>query len=127
MEFASKRPKYLALGTWGAPGANLTVQPDSVSIDLPCANANFIGRPKLNSKGEFDAKGRYNQEGPGAVAIEPPSPKPLPGNDSIHNARFHGKVTGKKLEFTITLTESGEKLGPYSLVQGKSGRVFKCM
>lgn len=128
MENTPEAPKYLALGTWGATGIVLTVHETSVSIDLPCANANFTGRPKLNKKGEFDAAGRYNPEGPGALAIEPGKPEPSPRKDAraSQNARFHGKVTGKKLELIITLEESNEKL-VFSLEHGKAGRIFKCM
>ncbi len=128
MENTPEAPKYLALGIWGATGIVLTVHESSVSIDLPCANANFTGRPKLNKKGEFDAAGRYNPEGPGALAIEPGKPEPSPRKDAraSQNARFHGKVTGKKLELTITLVESNEKL-VFSLEHGRAGRIFKCM
>lgn len=127
MEAVRDRPRYLAIGIWGVMGANLTVHTDSVSIDLSGANANFSPRPKLNARGEFNATGRYNQEGPGALPIDrdvsPTRPKVVDGP----NARFHGKVNGKKLELTITLVDSGQKLGPYSLEYGKTGRVIKIM
>lgn len=128
MDTTTEAAKYLELGIWGANGIVVTVQETSVSIDLPCANANFTLRPKLNKKGEFDAVGRYNQEGPGALAIDPGKPEPSPRKDTgaTHNARFHGKVTGKKLELMITLIESNEKL-KYSLEHGRSVRIFKCM
>ena len=120
--------KRLALGKWGATGIVVTVLDGSVSIDLPCANASIAVRPKLNAKGEFDAVGRYNQEGPGAIAIVPGQPEqPVENGRTSQNARFHGKVTGKQLRLTITMSKTGEVIGTYNIESGKTGRMFKCL
>jgi hypothetical protein len=44
----------------------------------------------------------------------------------VHPALYTGTVTGKTMTFTVTLTDTGEKLGPFVLTFGVASRLFKC-
>lgn len=121
MENTPGTSKYLPLGTWGSKEMAVTVEEGGVSVEMPGANANFTGRPKLSRRGEFDAEGQYNPIGPGAGVIEPGKPEQSPERDPVGpNARFRGKLSGGKLTLTITLLGSNKKIGPYTLEPGKA-------
>ena len=130
IENMTKQQKYLAIGQWGAMGISFDVSANSVGIEFNNAHANIGRRPKLNKKGEFDVIGLYNSEGPPAIYIQPVRPdQPLVNSDNKpgQEARFRGKVSGKKMSLTISVAKTGETLGTYTLEFGKSGTILKPM
>ena len=44
-----------------------------------------------------------------------------------HPARYDGRTDGKTMTLEVTLTDSGEKLGTFTLQRGGSPGVFKCL
>ena len=42
-------------------------------------------------------------------------------------ARYVGRVDGRRMTLTVTVTDSGEILGTFALTYGVRGRLMKCL
>lgn len=110
----------LATGVWGGPHIRLDVAEDgTAAVELDCAHGSTKEPIALDRQGAFQTAGTYVQERPGPVREGQ--------EDAGRPAVFAGKAEGGKLTLTITLTGSGEELGPFELTHGKTPRLTKCM
>lgn len=110
----------LASGVWGGPHIRLDVAEDGTSVvELDCAHGTVTEPVVLDRGGAFRAAGTYERERPGPVREGQ--------EDAGRPAVYAGKAEGGKMTLTITLTGSGEELGPFELTHGKTPRLTKCM
>lgn len=114
----------LAAGTWGGPHIRLDVldgadASTAAAVEFDCAHGSITEPIVPDGSGVFKVAGRYVRERPGPVREGQ--------EDGGVPAVYAGKVQGKSLTLTITLTGSGEELGPFELIQGKTPRLTKCM
>lgn len=107
----------LATGVWGGDHIRLETTDSGASIEYDCAHSTIDQPIVLNRAGEFDVKGRYSREHSGPVRREEP-------NSST--ARYVGVVQGKTLTLTVTLTDSGESIGTFTLTHGRDVILRKC-
>jgi hypothetical protein len=42
-------------------------------------------------------------------------------------ARYAGRVDGNRMALTVTLSDTGETLGAFTLTRGSAGRLLKCL
>ena len=73
----------------------------------------------LDAKGRFSCKGLYEKEHSGADRREQ-------GRDS-HPAHFSGWSDGRKMMLLITLTDTGQTIGEFSLSLGQEPQLTKCL
>ncbi|HKF44928.1 MAG TPA: hypothetical protein VKG01_17665 [Thermoanaerobaculia bacterium] len=106
------------IGTWGGNSTNLTIGVKSAVIEFDCAHGTIDQPFVSDSFGRFDLAGTFEPEGPGPVRLDPPPARP---------ARYSGSTNGATMILTVTLTDTGETLGPYVLTFGAAGRLFKCL
>lgn len=97
----------------------LTVTATGAEADFDCAHGAIAGAISLDRSGRFDAAGTYTPERPGPQR-EGDVAQPQP-------ARYAGRVQGSTMTVTITITGSRDVLGPFTLVQGQSPRITKCL
>lgn len=117
---AAAERSRLAAGVWGGPHIRLDVAEDATAaVEFDCAHGTLAEPITPGGDGAFRVAGRYVQERPGPVR-EGQEGEGVP-------AVYAGKVQGRSLTLTITLTGSGEELGPFELTQGKSPRLTRCM
>lgn len=113
----------LAAGVWGGPHIRLDVldgaEAVAATLEFDCAHGSITEPIVPDGSGVFKVAGRFVRERPGPVRKEDTG-EGVP-------AVYAGKVDGKSLTLTITLTGSGEELGPFELIQGKTPRLTKCM
>jgi hypothetical protein len=110
----------LAAGTWGGPHIRLDVADDATAaVEFDCAHGTITEPIVPDGTGAFQAAGRYVRERPGPVRKEDTG-EGVP-------AVYAGKVDGKSLTLTITLTGFDQELGPFELIQGKTTRLTKCL
>jgi hypothetical protein len=108
----------VTLGSWGGEHAVLTVEAGSASIEFDCAHGT-LPAPIPLMHGSFDVGGDYVQEHGGPIRE---------GEQVVHRpARYQGAVEGMKMALTVTLSDTGDRIGTYTLMRGVSGRVFKCL
>jgi len=108
----------VAPGNWGGIGIGLNVEPTAVTIEFDCATAEITRNLMIDKAGNFSTDGVYIRRTPGALRIKFP-PKRTP-------ARFEGKIAGKTMTLKITLTETGEKIGDFTLQRGKAPTIRRC-
>jgi len=106
-------------GHWGGDRIGLEVTDKGLRADLDCAHGAVDEPLKLDSDGRFDAKGSYIQESPG--------PEREGQLLSSKPARYVGRVQGSTMTLTITLTETGQTIGPFSLTKDRAPRIVKCL
>lgn len=108
----------VAPGKWGGTGIGLNVEETVVTLEFDCATAEIPSNLMIDKTGNFSTDGVYIRRTPGALRIKFP-PKRVP-------ARFEGKISGKTMILKITLSETGEKIGDYTLQRGKTSTIRRC-
>lgn len=116
-EAMSQERSRLAAGVWGGQHLNVHVSDEGATLDFDAAHG-VIPRPvTLDDDGRFSAQGTYTAER-GGPQREGEEPEPQP-------AVYSGVVTGKEMTLNVTLTETKQEFGPYTLTRGSRGRVMK--
>lgn len=116
-EAMSEERHSLAAGVWGGQHLRVEVSGDGARLEFDAAHG-VIPRPvELDGEGRFSAQGTYTVERGGPVH-EGEEPQPQP-------AVYSGVVRGKEMTLNVTLTETKEEFGPYTLTLGSRGRVWK--
>ena len=115
----SVQPGAQIEGTWGAQHIMLVADNAGGVLEYDCAHGTIDEALIPDADGQFDFSGTHTRESGGPVhSGEEPE---------VHAARYRGRVVGDRLTLTVTLTDSGDVLGPYTLVRGDLGRVYKCL
>jgi hypothetical protein len=107
------------IGAWGGDHIGLEVTDKGAQADFDCAHGRIDEPMTLDGGGRFDARGSFTAEGPG--------PQREGQNPPDQSARYSGRVQGSTMTITISLTESGETLGPFALTRGKTPKITKCL
>lgn len=115
----SVQPTTQIEGEWGAEHIMLVADDAGGVLEYDCAHGTIDESLITNADGYFDFVGTHTRETGGPSQVDEES--------DIHPARYEGRVSGNTLTLTITLTDSGDVLGPYSLVLGEPGLVYKCL
>jgi hypothetical protein len=106
-------------GSWGGQHISLVSADSGAAIDLDCAHAKIEQPLLLNRDNCFEAKGRFVKEHAGPQR---------PGEDlQSEPARFSGCVRHDVMKLTITLDGSGTSVGTFTLIQGRTPRITKCL
>jgi hypothetical protein len=106
-------------GTWGGEHVALEVTADGGRVEYDCAHGGFDDPLALDQRKRFDVTGTHTPEHGGPVwEGEMSESRP---------ARYAGRVDGGRMTLTVTLTDTGEILGTFSLTQGAAGRLTKCL
>jgi len=110
-------PSTIGGGTWGGDHVTLTVGTSS-HLEFDCAHGD-IPNPLTVDRGTISATGTFVREYGG----------PIRSDESldIHPALYAGTVSGTSMQLSVKLADSGDLLGPFSLVRGAVGRVAKCL
>jgi hypothetical protein len=114
-----RRMQRVLSGTWGGQHISMEVDGGSASIEYDCARGTIDGPLTLDTKGRFTWRGNHYREHGGPVRRDEPS--------NSQAAIYKGWIEGDTMTLTVSLENSDESLGTYTLKRGSSGRVFKCM
>lgn len=44
-----------------------------------------------------------------------------------HPARYTGRVDGLRMTLTVTITDTGQRLGTFTLTLGVAGHILRCL
>jgi hypothetical protein len=108
----------LPTGTWGGLHVALAVSEAGAHLDFDCASGEISEPLTVDGDGKLAADGVYIRERPGPQRVGDEPPKTP--------ARFTGKIDGDTLTFEVTLTESKQSVGTFSVTRGREPQVFKC-
>lgn len=114
-----QEPKRVATGTWGGQDIGLNVTDTNAEVQFSCAHGTIDQTLKLDGQGRFSAKGTFTAETPGPVR-EDRLPK-------AQSALYEGRVEDQQMTLTVTIIETKERVGDFTLKRGSGGRVRKCL
>jgi hypothetical protein len=114
---ASAASRRVRPGEWGAEHVTFSVSEEGAAVEFDCAHGRVDGPLQLDRRGRFEAEGRYVPERPGPVSRD--------ASTEGRPARYRGDVRGRAMTLRVTV-DDGTALGPYRLVLGQRGHVFKC-
>ena len=115
----SRKPQRVAVGTWGGQHVRMEVAASSATLEYDCANGTITGPLTIDRRGRFSWRGTHTREHGGPIRVDEKT--------NSRPARYTGSTDGKKITLTVTLTDTNETVGTYTLVRGQQGRVFKCL
>ncbi|MFN2514714.1 MAG: hypothetical protein ABR556_00740 [Pyrinomonadaceae bacterium] len=106
-------------GTWGGQHIGMEVTDNGARIEYDCAHGTINHQIVPDDSGKVEAKGIHVKEhgGPVREGEEPES----------HPARYSGHTDGKTMTLMITLTDTNESIGTFTLGYGKHPRITKCL
>jgi hypothetical protein len=108
-----------AAETWGGEHVSADVGADAVSFEFDCAHGRADGPLSLGRDGTFDLRGYFVRER-GAAASAGQEDNRLP-------ARYSGRVKRETMTLAVTLTDTRQEIGTFTLTRGHAGRLTKCM
>ena len=109
----------LQTGSWGGEHIALTVTGAGGHLEFDCASGDITQPLVVDDLGRLDAGGVFVQEHAGPIRVgEEPDRKP---------ARYSGHLTGKTLILTVTLVDSNESIGSFTLTYAAEPRIRKCL
>ncbi len=111
-------PGTMLEGLWGTEHLELVANSDGALLEYDCAIGTIDSALILDANGEFDLVGTHTLGG---------GPVNLNDLPDATRARFQGRMMGNRLELTITLTNTGDVIGPYILVYGEPGLLYRCL
>lgn len=110
-----ERAAMIQSGTWGGKGIVLQVTEDGATVDYDCAHGTV---ERIEFKGDgFEARGTHTFESFGPTRG---------GGESARPARYTGRVSGDEMTLTVTLTDTLQEVGTFSLTRGRRVRIVKC-
>ena len=106
-------------GDWGGEHVALSVAADSAALEFDCATGAMTEPIAPNASGAFTASGYYI---PGQGGPERPEDvgKLLP-------AEYTGTTDADDMTLIVTLTETGQSIGFYTLFRNEAPTLFKCL
>ncbi len=107
------------IGVWGGEHIGMVVSDSSVTLDYDCAYGTIDEPFSTNENGEFDLVGVHILEHGGAIRIDE--------TPDEHPALYKGYIEGKVMTLVVTLTDTGEEVGTFSLTLGAVPNVHKCL
>jgi hypothetical protein len=111
--------KLVAAGIWGGDHAVLTVTETGAHLELDCAHGDISQKLMMDANGNVSVDGVFVQEHGGPIIVgEVEVKKP---------ARYAGTVSGDTMTLGVTLTDTQEKIGTFSLTYKSTGHVVKCL
>jgi hypothetical protein len=106
-------------GRWGGQHINIEVSANSAEIEYDCAHGTVQGPLEIDGNGRFRLRGTHTLERGGPVRRDESA--------NTHPALYTGSIEGETMNLTVTLTDTNDEVGTYTLVKGKTGRLFKCV
>jgi hypothetical protein len=109
----------LQAGTWGGPHIAVDVSENGARLEYDCAHGTIDEPIVPDRDGRFDVKGTHVKEHGGPVRAD----EDMTGQP----ARYTGRAEGQTLTLTVTLTDTNEVVGTYTVALGQRPRIVKCL
>lgn len=104
-------------GTWGGPGAMLTLDAQGGKLAQDCGGGRF-GPVKADARGKFKAAGQFETYRPG------PQRADEPGEAGAPAATYEGTIAGDTIRLTIRPAAGPAQT--LTLVKGKRVKLIRC-
>jgi hypothetical protein len=104
---------------WGGEHIGLKISATGATLEYDCASGTIDQPIVATTDGNFVAQGTHTRGHGGPTRMDE-----IPDR---HPARYDGWTDGETMRLSVTLTDTGDKLGSYTLVRGQTPRVFRCL
>jgi hypothetical protein len=116
---ASPAKQEALTGSWGGPHISLEMTAKGGTVEYDCAHGTLDGPVVPDRDGRFEAAGTHAVEHGGPVREgEEAAGRPV---------RYRGTVAGRTLTLTVTLADSGDEVGTFTLTRDATPRLMKCL
>jgi hypothetical protein len=110
----------------------LDVTESGATIEYDCGHGTIDERIVPDADGRFDVRGTFEGETGGPAkdisAVDENGNVTSKGAGGVGQAaRYTGRITGQTLTLTVTLAETGGRVGTFTLKRGAAARLFKCL
>jgi len=113
-----KKTEGQVTGLWGGDHISMEVTEGGASIVYDCARGSINEKIVPDRSGKFAARGFHVKGHPGPTRL---------GEDTKGEAaNYVGSLDGETMTLTVTLRESNEMVGSFTLTYGKMGRIRRC-
>lgn len=113
-------PNFLiVIGSWGGDHVRLDLQEAGGTLEYDCAYGTIEPGWTLTDEGRFSGSGEHFIEHGGPVRegeVIPARP-----------ADYRGTVDGDRMDLTVTLTDSAQVIGEFTLQRGSEGQPVRCL
>jgi hypothetical protein len=109
----------VSLGAWGGDHVSLLLTATGGTLEYDCAHGAIDQPFVIDSAGRFQLAGTHTREHGGPIRKDEKPDK--------HPARYTGAVDGDTMTLVVTLTDSNEVVGTFTLTRGRMARVVKCL
>ena len=106
-------------GLWGGLHISMEVTDKGAQLNYDCAHGSITEKIVPDQTGRFLVKGFHVREHAGPNRQDE-DPKGIPSN-------YEGTLSGQTMKLAVTLSESNETVGTFTLTRGQIGKVRKCM
>ena len=107
------------IGSWGGDHVRLDITPRGGTAEYDCAHGTIDEALVADRDGRFSASGTHTFEHGGPIRDDE-----MPNR---HPARYDGRVTSEKLQLTVTVTDTQQIIGPFTLTRGATSRLVRCL
>ena len=107
------------IGSWGGDHVRLDITERGGTTEYDCAHGTIDEALVVDRDGRFSASGTHTFEHGGPVRDDEMLNR--------HPARYDGRVTGDKLQLTVTVTDTPQIIGPFTLTRGATTRLVRCL
>src|SRR5262245_65049371 len=106
------------VGLWGGEHISLEVTERGASVEYDCAHGTIDEKIVIDRRGRFNVPGTHVEEHGG----------PVRQNERLNRypVRFTGRISGKKMQLTITRSDTKKIIGSFTLVHGQEPSLVKC-
>lgn len=106
-------------GVWGGPHIEMVADQSGATIDYDCGVGAINGRLRPDARGDLVARGTHTFDSGGPYRVDE-----VP---DTHPARYVAHVHDDTMTLTVTLTDTGLELGPFTLRRGERGDMYYCL
>lgn len=111
---ATSTPITDVVGTWGGDNAGMIMTGTDVHVHIGCTLGDAVGPISPDANGRFQVSATYNID---AYPVD---------RGITHPASFTGQIVGQTMTLRVTLTDTGQMLGPVTLTYGKEPKMGPC-
>lgn len=116
---AAEEKRNQLKGSWGGQGISMEVINEEANLNFDCARGTISEAMVPDSNGKFVVKGSFARERPGPTRESDDA-------DELQ-ATYSGVLDGNTLTLTITINRTRSEAGTFTLKQGQTGRIRRCL
>lgn len=112
-------PSTLPTGVWGGDHVSLTVKDGASHAEFDCAHGDVPSPWVVDAGHAFTLAGTFVREHGGPIRVDEVA--------DAHPATYFGTLAADTMVLTITLNDTKDVIGTFTLIRGTTGRAVKCL